>query len=326
MLGVANLMGAVVIVSRVSTFLKGDPEVDPDTLESLHEWFGSVGIATEHFLFASTGSTGWSDYYIALGEMSVVDKIIYLLVILFIQLGLLNIILGIFVDSALKALDPGPIERAEEHSQDEAEIQSTLEKIMEMADVDENGRLSLDEFDRKISGSVYKFLDMLGFRHDHVRSFLRFLQSKDPSQKGVDVQEFVQGCMLLKGTASNWEVRSLRVELDEVKRMIACQPTARMLAQKKRASAGFASSLHELDPKKTTSIEQAPPPHNSEPKQPESTEVDTSPCPREWEQIRARSGRWAKGKQDTWNWRWSQMALKESVTGSAASATRNNAS
>jgi hypothetical protein len=105
MLVVSCMMGALVMVSRISTFLQAEEPAE-DIHDQLQGWFGSVGLATEHMLFASTGSTSWSDYYEVLAEVGFVDKTIYLLLILFIQLALLNIILGIFVDSAMELLNP----------------------------------------------------------------------------------------------------------------------------------------------------------------------------------------------------------------------------
>jgi hypothetical protein len=219
MLVVSCMMGALVMVSRVSTFLQGNEDVSDGLREQLMGWFGSVGLATEHMIFASTGSTAWSDYYELLAEVGFIDKVMYLLLILFIQLALLNIILGIFVDSAMSALEPAPAQKAQEHYEGEIEIKEAIAGILERADQRQTGRLTEAEFCSEALVPLCKYMDMLGFPQHNVQEYFQTLQDEDPDHEGVDIQTFLHGCMRFKGTPSKWDFTTLCAGIGEVKTM-----------------------------------------------------------------------------------------------------------
>jgi hypothetical protein len=80
-------------------------------------------------------------------------------------------------------------------------------------------RLTEAEFNQHALKPLCKYLDMLGFPRNNVQEYFQTLQDADQTKQGVDIQEFLHGCMRLKGAPSKWDITSLAAGIDEVKKM-----------------------------------------------------------------------------------------------------------
>merc|ERR1712125_41687 len=96
--------------------LRGYP-LEEDSELKMH--YGSVLRAMLSFFKASTGGDDWSTFYEPLEPLTALDKAFFLFCMAFIQIAAWNIILGIFVDDAMKCMASGNQEKAKEFAREQ---------------------------------------------------------------------------------------------------------------------------------------------------------------------------------------------------------------
>eukprot|EP00959_Pyramimonas_sp_CCMP1952_P243246 5084587-Pyramimonas_sp.AAC.1 len=90
----------------------------------------------------TTGGDDWVSAYEVIEETGPVGRFLFLAFIAFVNLNLLNIILGIFVDSAMKVLSPDSETLAHEYVRRDHEYAAKLTNLCRAVDTDCSGRLT----------------------------------------------------------------------------------------------------------------------------------------------------------------------------------------
>jgi hypothetical protein len=177
-----------------------------------YDLFGSVGTSILTLYKVTTGGDDWSAAYEAVQSTGSFGGLMFLFFVAFVQFALVNIITGIFVDSAMAVLQPDAEAIAKEKIQQETEFTSALESLWRAVNADGSGRLSQNDFDAGMhSKHLPLVLKSLGFHTHHLKEFFGALANSQG--QGVDIATFVNGCMLLKGDATNFDVSKLRTQL-----------------------------------------------------------------------------------------------------------------
>merc|ERR1711972_726409 len=93
------------------------------------------------------------------------------------------------------------------------EFVETMQRVFEELDTNGSGTLSLDEFEKQIDDeNVLTFLSTLELDIDQVRTLLTLL---DLDQNGeVDIEEFITGCLRLKGGAKSLDMAILQYQVE----------------------------------------------------------------------------------------------------------------
>jgi hypothetical protein len=231
MLAVIHFLFGLVIVLRVAQFLgtaKDEAEENgypPHTLdhldgsvdvENLMFWFGDVFKAMRALYGTSSGGEGWQTFFDLLLPTSWVNSAFMLFFVFFSQIAILNIILGIFVDDAMKSMQSSKEEAIFEYADAEAEIADNIRQLCNEADASQTGTISKKEWvDAIRKGSMQAYLDLIGLRMHNVMEFFNALAAQHNGQ--VDIDEFVKGCMRMKGSASAFDMQVLMAKVDELK-------------------------------------------------------------------------------------------------------------
>jgi hypothetical protein len=227
MLGVVYLMCALVMVARIATFFNtAGVDLDESDADLLMRWFGSVSVAVESFVLASTGGKDWGDFYFYLASTDTLNQYIFLFFIAFIQLALLNIILGIFVDTAMKSLEPDPVQKAQNYHEEERHLKVQLHHLCNEVDARKTGKFTEAEWQEHVErGRVGSYLALLGFHPQDVHQLFDIVSKRsDPAGGAVDIDDLVRACIALKGTASRFDLVSVRSELTEMKELLLKEP------------------------------------------------------------------------------------------------------
>merc|ERR1719174_1929741 len=97
--------------------------------------------------------------------------------------------------------------------QQKVEFMDTLQRVFMELDNDGSGTLTLDEFERQIQDeSILTYLRALDLDIDQVRILLPLL---DVDQNGeVDIEEFITGCLRLKGGAKSLDMAILQYQIE----------------------------------------------------------------------------------------------------------------
>jgi hypothetical protein len=180
---------------------------------NFYEFFGSVEKSILTLYKASTGGDDWSLAYQVIQPTGDIGSVTYLFFIAFVHFALINIITGIFVESAMATLTPDSQTLAREHTRQELENAQKLDSLCRDVDADDSGKLSRAEFEDCIKKRhMTMLLEMMGLQKHHVLEFFNHLALVYDDGGQVEIAKFVNGCMLLKGAATNFDLQKLHAE------------------------------------------------------------------------------------------------------------------
>jgi hypothetical protein len=218
MLAMIKFFFAVILVSRVAIYLDEDSDsLSPKNYNSLTRKFSSVGTTMLELFMCSTGGDDWSNYYNPLVATGVVNCALFLLFVAVTQIALMSIILGVFVDSAMKHLNDEKEQTAEDHALLQEEFANDLRDLCYRLSANGDGTLSPGEWRRTIrKPKVRNQLEMMNFRVSEVIEFLDHL-SHGADEDGIHIETFVSAVMRFRGSASCFDMQIMLHAIDELK-------------------------------------------------------------------------------------------------------------
>jgi len=204
--------------------------IKPDDRELLLEMYGSVERAMLTLYMASTGGNDWSVYFNVLQPIT--SKCVFLFFVSFIQIALLNILTGIFVENALKAAEPDLEAQSLAYRKDEAEDAEVLCRVCEAMGIGgEDHSISRAEFAEAFEDNKLRaYMSVLGLRFDDPMALYDLLiMTVEADGEELRQEDFVTGCIRLKGHASNMDMHLLKDQLFNMHRTIAENQTVSSL-------------------------------------------------------------------------------------------------
>lgn len=175
--------------------------------------FGTFGEALLTLFKASTGGNDWGDGYDIIKSAGFLGSVVYLFFITFVQFAVMNIITGIFVDSAMSVLSRDSEALAEELNQNEEMNMNKLETLCRDVDEDHSGKLTRDQFEASLSRKhVPLLLTMLGLGPHNVLDLFNHMAYVADDNGQVEISSFVNLCMYLRGSATNYDLHKLHAE------------------------------------------------------------------------------------------------------------------
>jgi len=183
-----------------------------DGTAPLRLFFGTLDRSMISLFQAMAGGNDWGVFYDALAPLSMQYRTIFLLFISFAVFAVVNIVTGVFVESAMQAhhLDREVIV----HEELEAKKQYTdaLSQVFAEMDIDGSGCLSLDEFERRLDDErVIAYFNYLKLDISDARTVFRLLDF-DHSEE-VSITEFVSGCYNLQGESRALDMKIMQCEV-----------------------------------------------------------------------------------------------------------------
>jgi len=162
------------------------------------------------------GGIDWATAAYALTEVGLIYMdIVFLLYVAFVVFAIMNIVTGVFVDQAMKAVQDDwsmVIQEVEDKRKKIiTKFYSVCDEILEW-----NGNslswLDMERLigDRKVRG-YFKQLDLDPW---DLRTFFKILlrENGNMEDKSVDMDQFIHGCVRLRGSAKNIDLVALRCE------------------------------------------------------------------------------------------------------------------
>jgi len=189
--------------------VKADEKVSDASL--VFEVFGGVYETLVTLFSAVSGGNDWMFYGHILrngpGEIYFLTFVIY---IFFCLIGLLNVVTGIFVDSAVCTRTEDEV--VESFTEEQTRLCGEMRRIFKDADMDGNGCITYEEFCEHVEDPwVQAFLSGLDIDITDARIVFTLL---DVDGSGaLTVEEFVDGAMKLKGPAKGIDMLSMMFDL-----------------------------------------------------------------------------------------------------------------
>jgi len=213
------IFGLIFVQGVASHLLLNADDLTLAQREGLIGRFGSVEVAMLSLFKAISGGADWEIFYDNPGEDPLIASIgmfyllLYVFFIFFIQVALLNILTGIFVENAIKLAQPDRDSLAWQQRKQEAAAAKDMVDIFTQLDTDGSGTVSRKEFGEHIqSGKLKSYLMLLGLDIRDAESFFDMMANLNTGDDEVDIEEFIQGCQRLKGYATSVDVQSLMFE------------------------------------------------------------------------------------------------------------------
>mmetsp|Transcript_9908 Transcript_9908/g.28743 ORF Transcript_9908/g.28743 Transcript_9908/m.28743 type:complete len:553 (+) Transcript_9908:74-1732(+) len=182
----------------------------------LLESFGTVFETMLTYYKATFGGESWSSYFNVLVATSRYTAALFLFVVGFTQIALLNIMTGVFVESALKCAQPDHNTLALEQRRAELTETAALRNILKQVDVDGTGTINWEEF-HKVAGDprISAVLEVMGLDIKDV-GLLHDMLCRAGGTHEVNLDFLVNALMRMKGPAMGIDLQALIYKHDLV--------------------------------------------------------------------------------------------------------------
>jgi len=159
-------------------------------------------------LMAITGGINWEAYLRLMEKVSLLYTVLFILYILVMTFGALNVITAIFVESATsKAREDSDIAKTQEITRAPG-VAKDLKKLFRSMDPSAAGRISLEDWEQQsLCREVQAYFSVLNIDIHKAREVFRLLDIDNSGY--IDIEEFMLGCMQMQGSASSVNVEML---------------------------------------------------------------------------------------------------------------------
>jgi len=226
-LGIIVFTFATFVVQGVTATLRWqDATADGGSTQQLElraqllEFFGGVPAAAICLFMMVSGGLDWRDAMLPMKQVHHLYEYFFLFYVFFMVIGVLNVVVGAFVAATgeIANRDRDLIIKAEM-----AHLTTYLEKVRTFfseADMDGSGKLSLDEFKSHLDNRrVCAYFHALGIDVSQGESVFHLLDNDDSHM--LSLNEFLAGCMRLKGHAKSLDLNLLLHETRRLSRRIS---------------------------------------------------------------------------------------------------------
>jgi len=151
---------SIAFMQETATYLieRGYPEKSGIVESTLHAWFKSVPIAMLSLFKAVAGGEDWGKMEAYLGEISLPTRVLFICLLFFTLMGILNVVTGLFCEEAaeMSRHDRDAVEKEEMRKL--MAISREIRAIFLEVDADNSGFISAEEFENiRKNDDVMKF-------------------------------------------------------------------------------------------------------------------------------------------------------------------------
>jgi len=188
--------------------------------EAIDAYFSSMFQSIYSLILAISGGSDWGDIAEPLGIISPWYTVAFVIYIIFVVFGVLNVLTGVFLESAAQIVDRDIITHAE--TQKQTAFAREMSALFEELDADGSGSLTWEELQEQLKDEklrAYLNSQLLDSMDAHL--FFKILQSQAGNSENdeITISDFIMGCARLKGQARSMHVLNLELELSKLKLM-----------------------------------------------------------------------------------------------------------
>eukprot|EP00419_Tripos_fusus_P065509 CAMPEP_0172931204 /NCGR_PEP_ID=MMETSP1075-20121228/219377_1 /TAXON_ID=2916 /ORGANISM="Ceratium fusus, Strain PA161109" /LENGTH=768 /DNA_ID=CAMNT_0013792523 /DNA_START=72 /DNA_END=2380 /DNA_ORIENTATION=+ len=192
-----------------------DPALVPKAKEEMQA-FSSVQDAMLTLYMSCSGGEDWLVFYTDIREVGWAGALLFVFFVAFMQIAVMNILTGIFVEQAMKLARPDRDQLAYKQRRAEIAEAAELRKMIRDMDKDGDGTIKRSELCEYIDdGKLKAFLKTLGLDLKNADLFFHII---DAAKDEIDIETFVRECMNLRGTASNFDLAYLINHMREIEK------------------------------------------------------------------------------------------------------------
>lgn len=187
--------------------------------EDLLNMFGTLDRSIITLFMAMSGGDDWGRYYEALEPLPAHYRLLFVIFITFSIFAVVNIVTGVFVQSALEQNLTDREVIVSEEMEKKNQLLSELKQVFEEMDEDGTEGISREEFERKLDDDrVVAYFSALKLDVSDAQTLFTLL---DFDQSGeIQIREFLEGCMKFQGVSSSLDMAIMRHEIRFLKEMV----------------------------------------------------------------------------------------------------------
>jgi hypothetical protein len=179
----------------------------------LFYYFGTIPKAILSLFKALTGGVSWEEVFVPVEEMGSFWAMFFIVFISFCYLAVLNIVTGIVcstsIESAIEDLDL----QVQAHIANKDKFTSQLTKLFVEIDADESGNITRQELEHAIRADEKQAADVFSAIGISVETALQLCSLLDlQGNRTIGIEEFVDGCLKLRGNAKATDMHFLLEE------------------------------------------------------------------------------------------------------------------
>jgi len=242
---------AVFFMQGTIMYFRSEEEPSAFVREGITSWYGSVFDTMYTLLATITGGLNWFDVVQPLEEISMLYRCLFCFYVVFVVIGVLNVLTGIFVERAqeLSGLDRDLVIQTELKRNETFLVE--MRRIFEEADADGSGTISWGEFKGYLENDRVKaYLATQQLDAFDARTLFDILNVGEGEEISID--KFIVGCMRLKGMAKSVDLLAVLNETREVSRRL--KVLARELEEKELVPAGAQNLLRSFSRRNSGSV------------------------------------------------------------------------
>jgi hypothetical protein len=183
-----------------------------EELAELHHNYGTLGRSYLSLFLAITGGVSWGELTVSLmARTHWVNMGLFVTFIAITVFGVLNVIISVFVESALASVQHYKDLLIESSNKRKEVCISHFKEVFTYIDDDKSGEISLEEMEEFVCDKhLSEYLESIDIQVDDVRKLFCLL---DEDQSGsVSIDEFCEGCLKMKGEAKSYDIQCLLYE------------------------------------------------------------------------------------------------------------------
>eukprot|EP00928_Gymnodinium_smaydae_P010136 TRINITY_DN13805_c3_g1_i1.p1 TRINITY_DN13805_c3_g1~~TRINITY_DN13805_c3_g1_i1.p1 ORF type:complete len:581 (+),score=75.77 TRINITY_DN13805_c3_g1_i1:48-1790(+) len=197
----------MLICQAVAENMRSEEDQPPDLLM----YWGSLPEAMFTLFKSISGGLSWHDCVTPLGAMGGSSSLWVMIFIVYISittLAVLNVITGVFCESAIEGAQSDRDLAVQKHLGQKQDYIKTVKQLFQDIDRDDSNSITLQEFEAHFSDEeCVAFFASLDIETDMAWEIFRLL---DVDEEGtIDIDEFVTGCLRLRGSAKALDVAQL---------------------------------------------------------------------------------------------------------------------
>lgn len=179
------------------------------------EYFGTVA-RSMYTLFQIITLESWSS---AIARHVITNQsemmLFFLVFLLFTHYGLLNIVVGVIVENTLAAARNNEEKIRQEQDKEQKRTLEHLKDIFKLADEDGSGDLDRGEFFRCLQNpEVEKKMKLIQLPMNEAKNLFSVLDAD--GQGSLSIDEFIGGCLRLKGSAKSKDLLSVQIQVESL--------------------------------------------------------------------------------------------------------------
>lgn len=173
-----------------------------------------------------SGGLEWSQAAGPVAKLGLSYALIWIGYIAFMVFGMLNVLTGIFVETAMDAMNNDRDNMIQSQIEERESLISTISNVFRSTDTDGSGMLSEEEMELLLQdGELRAYLEAIGIDSTEAKGFFQLLD--DDASGTVSIDEFVTGFLRLKGGAKAVDMVSLMYENRKISKKLTkiCEET-----------------------------------------------------------------------------------------------------